>query len=629
MKTGEPHVQPGLASERTRIEGTARITSDLSRLLAEFGAVGRFKFWLALLLLLLSGLSEGISILILLPVLQLAANDKAGSGYLNLADIGSGTIPLPDISVTLATVLGFFVGFVLLQVLFNRLKSIFLSDLMFDFVNARRRALFRAIAQSRWDKIVRMSVSELEHALNGEVDRIATCGMYLLAIVQCLILLCVYLTLSFMTSAIMTGIMIVFGVVTFLVMRPFRQRASAYGHLLQTSRERQFRTVSDFLGGLKSARATNSENTYFEAFSDLLERNKKDARDFARYNATGSGLFQVFTTIGAALFILIAVNWLALDFPRIVILLLLAMRIAPQFLSLQTQMQAMLVDLPAWRHVNKIEQELVQAEDSSAKTRQLVPPLQQGIELNAVNYHYDPAAAPALDKLSLKINARQVTALIGPSGSGKSTVADLVTGLIRPDGGDLLFDGCNLNPTQLRGWRDLVGYVSQESFLMNATIRENLVAMLGRDPSESEIWEALEQACAAEFVRGFPEGLQTQIGDRGVRVSGGQRQRIALARTLLRRPDFLVLDEATSALDWAAQEHVANSIRKLAQDGMTVLTIAHRPSMVAFADMVYALDHGRLVEAGNRKELEKNKNSAFYQMLQAEKGLPAKDDPES
>ncbi|KEO59895.1 ABC transporter ATP-binding protein [Thioclava indica] len=600
------------------VAGIGSVMQSLREIFAGLGATGRGKFWIALVLMILSGLTEGFSILLLLPVLKVILADGSGAGRLNLGDHHIAGFSLPDVSISLPVLLASFVSLVVVQVLFNRSKTAFMSDLLFDFTNQCRLSLFSALARARWDKITRMSGSELEHALTGEVERISTCGYYLLMIVQGIVMLLIYLIMSALVSLPMTLVMIIFGVIALTIMRPFRHRAARFGTLLQESRRRQFGTVSDFLGGLKSVRATNSEQKFYREFETLLYRNKHDAGVFARQNATGSGIFQIMITLGAATFILVAVTWLHLSFARLVVMLLVAMRIAPRFLGLQAQFQQLLQDLSAWRHVSKLRDDLVKAVDTSVQDHSAPVTFQHEIRLENVVYHYVGGAQPSLDTLSLSIEAGRVTALIGASGSGKSTVADLVTGLIRPQSGALYLDDRVLQPSELRGWRDRVAYVAQDNFLMNLSLRENLTALTQRECADDDLWQALDLAYASGFVRRLPDGLESLLGDRGVQLSGGERQRIALARAFLRLPDFLVLDEATSALDWEAQEHIAASVKKMARAGMTILTIAHRPSMVAFADQVYALESGRLIEAGTAEDLLSRKNGVFWTMMQKE-----------
>lgn len=210
------------------------------------------------------------------------------------------------------------------------------------------------------------------------------------------------------------------------------------------------------------------------------------------------------------------------------------------------------------------------------------------------------------------IRKGKVTALIGESGSGKSTVTDLVLGLQIPTDGEVLIDGVALNQLKQNSFRERVGYVPQEPQLFNASIRDNLLWSFS-SATDNDLWKALELSNAASFVAGLPEGIETIVGDRGVRLSGGQRQRIALARALLRNPELLILDEATSALDSESEFLIQKSIEMVASS-TTILVIAHRLSTIAKANYVYVLNKGRLVEHGDFFEL-KNKHDGFLKKM--------------
>ncbi len=188
-----------------------------------------------------------------------------------------------------------------------------------------------------------------------------------------------------------------------------------------------------------------------------------------------------------------------------------------------------------------------------------------------------------------------MTALTGPSGAGKSTTADLVLGLLEPDAGTVLIDGHRLTHAALRAWRARVAYVPQETILIPGTLRKNLLWSVG-EATDAACWHALDRAAAA-FARSLPDGLDTQLGDRGIRLSGGERQRVAIARALLRSPDLLVLDEATSSLDDATEAAVLELLRSLAPE-VTVLVIAHRRSTIDAAGHVVELADGRAVGLG-------------------------------
>jgi ATP-binding cassette subfamily B protein len=160
-----------------------------------------------------------------------------------------------------------------------------------------------------------------------------------------------------------------------------------------------------------------------------------------------------------------------------------------------------------------------------------------------------------------------------------------------------------------------VGYVPQDPILFHTTIKENLLWAFP-DATDDELWHSLELANSADFVKALPLGINTFVGDRGVRLSGGQRQRIALARALVRNPDLLILDEATSALDSESERLIQKSIEKVSQDS-TVLVIAHRLSTISKAEYVYILDHGSVIEEGSYEKLSKSKGSKFNKMISA------------
>lgn len=219
-----------------------------------------------------------------------------------------------------------------------------------------------------------------------------------------------------------------------------------------------------------------------------------------------------------------------------------------------------------------------------------------------------------LDEVSLTVPAGKLTAIIGPSGSGKSTIADIIMGFLEPATGTVTVDGVVLGEGNRRSWREHVGYVPQDVFLLHDTIEANL-RLAEPTASEDEIWDALRAANADAFVRALPEELKTIVGDRGSRLSGGERQRVALARALLRRPQLLLLDEATSALDWESQRLIANAIALL-RGPTTVVVIAHHPSMVLLADWIVSIERGRVVESGFLKDLLGTEQSILARIVQ-------------
>jgi ABC-type multidrug transport system fused ATPase/permease subunit len=214
--------------------------------------------------------------------------------------------------------------------------------------------------------------------------------------------------------------------------------------------------------------------------------------------------------------------------------------------------------------------------------------LSSDIRIENLTFRYRPDARPVLENFTMTLARNRMTALVGASGSGKSTLADLLMGLYRPESGSILVNGKPLDSWSLESWRRIVGYVAQDPVLFNTTVRENI--LLGNPrASEDKITRAAENAFAHDFILRFPEGYDTLVGDRGVKLSGGQKQRIAIARALVRNPEFLIFDEATSALDDESESMIQRAIENLA--GLkTLLVIAHRTTTIRRADRVYDLN---------------------------------------
>jgi len=222
------------------------------------------------------------------------------------------------------------------------------------------------------------------------------------------------------------------------------------------------------------------------------------------------------------------------------------------------------------------------------------------VDYRDVSFSYRPDVA-ALRDINLNVKPGQCVALVGPTGAGKSTLVSLLSRFYEATGGEILLDGRNIANISLRELREQIGVVSQETFLFNGSILDNL--RFGRpDASRQEIEEMARAACVHEFVSILPEGYETHVGERGVKLSVGEKQRISIARALLKNPPVLVLDEATASVDTATEQLIQQALRRLLA-GRTSLVIAHRLSTIRHADLILVLQKGRILERGTHDEL--------------------------
>ena len=214
------------------------------------------------------------------------------------------------------------------------------------------------------------------------------------------------------------------------------------------------------------------------------------------------------------------------------------------------------------------------------------------LELKDVTWHYPNSDKNILDKLTLEIRKGTSVGFVGASGAGKTTTADIILGLFKPQEGNVLIDGRDIS-AYAGQWHKIIGYVPQNIYLIDDTVRNNVAfGIEEEDIEDAKVWNALQQAQLKEFVEELPEGLDTPLGDRGVRFSGGQRQRMAIARALYHDPDILVLDEATSALDTETENAVMEAIDML-HNKKTLIIVAHRLSTIQNCDMVYKIENGK------------------------------------
>jgi subfamily B ATP-binding cassette protein MsbA len=246
--------------------------------------------------------------------------------------------------------------------------------------------------------------------------------------------------------------------------------------------------------------------------------------------------------------------------------------------------------------------ELIDQEGESDPGRAAIARARGEIRFDDVSFSYIDAKRLALDAITLTINPGETVALVGASGSGKSTFANLVPRFYRPTRGRILLDGHDLETLTLASLRANIALVSQDVVLFNDSVAANIAYGAMRDTSEADIVAAAEAAHAMEFIRHMPQGLQTLVGENGVKLSGGQRQRLAIARALLKNAPVLILDEATSALDSESERQVQAALEALIY-GRTTIVIAHRLSTIENAGRIVVLDQGRIAEIGNHGEL--------------------------
>lgn len=572
---------------------------------------------LATILGALGALTEGLGLLVLVPLLNLIGIDVQQGSVGRLAGSMVAAFGWLGLPLNLFSVLALYVGLIAVDAWLRRWQTVTYCSLQVGFTAYLRKRLHRAVTRAGWVQITRCRASDLTHAMTGQVERVGNGTQLVLSLARDGMLMSVYLAVTLYVSLPVTALVVVAGLVLMLVLGRRARAETRIGQAMTRVGGEAYRAVMEHLGSLKMAKSYGAEERSIRLFGELADTVAATNLRGAATQADAKGRFDISAglVLGVVLYMAIAI----LHTPTAVILVLILAfaRVMPLLSGVEREVQQLLHMLPELAAVLSLEAHLAPQEEAGPVRREPVR-LLQAVRLDSVSFRYEEAAEPALASISLTIPAGQTTAIVGPSGSGKSTLADLLLGLITPARGRVLVDEKPLTPDLLPGWRDQIGYVPQDSFHFHDTVRANLL-WARPEASEAELLEALEVA-AAGFVARLPQGLETVLGDRGVRLSGGERQRIALARALVRRPAMLILDEATSSLDSENERRVQDAIERL-HGHLTILVITHRLTTVRRADSIHVLEAGRLVESGDWHGLLNGSAGRFRAMCEAQ-GLP-------
>ncbi len=565
--------------------------------------------------LLVSGL-QGARLLLLIPLMQLVGLrvDGGSIGWFN--ELVESMFAAVGLRPTLGMVLLALLIFSAVVAVLNRWLTTFGYALQEEFAAYFRRRLYRAIGNANWLTFIRTRSSDLTHALTTELDRVSLATSLLLLLATNAVMIVIYVLLALRLSAVMTAIVFLCGMGLLLVLRRKSRLARMTGEEVSYATNGIYAATTEYLGGMKTVKSYGAEGRSADLFSKLADRVVQKRIDSVRNQADAGFWFGVGSMTILCVILYVAFKVFTISAAELLLLLFIFNRIIPLFSSVQQQYQQFLNVLPAFDVVMRML-ERCEAETQSEPALQEEIELRDGIRFDAVSFSYGgEEKAPAIEDLDLTVREGEITAVVGPSGAGKSTFADLVMGLIGPDEGRVLVDGTPLSAERTQAWRNQIGYVPQDTFLFNDTVKANLLWACP-EANDDDIIQALRSAAAEEFVFGLPGGLLTVLGDRGVRLSGGERQRLALARALLRKPSLLILDEATSALDSENERRIQDAIEEL-HGRMTILVITHRLSTIRKADVIHVLEDGRLVESGDWDTLFAMRDGRFRALCRAQ-----------
>lgn len=544
------------------------------------------------------GLTESLTFATLIPLLS-SIGGPAAAGTGGLASDASHIGRLAVSSghpVTLEAALAMFLAAMLARSAGGLVAAKLSARYVAAFRDHMRRRLYMALSRASWLYLTTARHARDTHALTALADNVGDGLIYLIMLATSLVV-----AMAGVATAMVVAPKLAAGVVigSIAIGAPLGWLlGSAYekGAARIRAMDALYEALNSRAGAIKLAKAFAIERQLESDFAQVSEQCRLATASVEEDLAQSKFVQDGAAAVAIVAFAFLAVRISTVSSIELILLVTIAARLLPVVTNVRMSARGLMSVLPAFDDLLDRERQALAAGEPVAPSAERIEAT-SAIELRGVSFAYvGTPKVPVLSDVSVRLRARTAFAIVGVSGAGKSTLADILAGLIVPDSGSLAVDGRVIDADLRPLWRNGIAYVPQDAPLFDDSVRANLV-IGARDATEAEIWTALELVGAAGLVRGLEQGLDTRVGERGVRLSGGQRQRLRLASALMKKPVLLILDEATNALSPADEKVIFAGLRSLSGE-MTIVVIAHRRSSIEWTDDAVLIAGGRIAAAG-------------------------------
>ena len=565
----------------------------------------KHKMVLLVFLMLIGAVLETLGVSMILPVMSVVMEENAVQKHAYLQVICDLFHIAYDDTRTLMILV--MVGLIVIFAV----KNVFLFfqqkvQLKFVYTNqfATSRRMMINFMERPYEYYLNADTSVIQRSITSDVNNMYGLILSLLQLVSegivfvCLI--AVSLVSDVMMSITVALLLVVVLAIIKWVLKPIMRKA---GEENQDYYSGLYKWIDQSVMGIKEIKIANKENYFINEYAKCGEGYVNAVQRYNLYNATPRLLIETVALAGMIFYMMIqllsGVQVTAI-LPQLTLLALVAMRLIPCANRINNHLTSISYFEPFFMGVSDNLQEEIRDEsiDYNAASYQKKVEVEKleirhNIQLKDIVYKYPNTETLIFDRANMEIPIGKSVGIVGTSGAGKTTIVDILLGLLQIQSGEILADGVEVRKHYQSFLKD-IGYIPQTIFMIDSTIRKNVAfGVADEDIDDAKVWRALQEAQLDEFVRGLPDGLDTSIGERGIRISGGQRQRIGIARALFEDPEVLVLDEATSALDNETEAAIMESINML-HGKKTLIIIAHRLQTIEKCDMVYRVEKGQV-----------------------------------
>lgn len=575
---------------------------------------GQYKWQIILLVILgfTSGLLEGIGINALIPLFSFVSGEGGGGDI--VSQLIEKFFGLVNINFNITSLLIFIVILFTLKALMTVLIAYLRIRITSNYEYKTRNNLFSKILNAHWPHLIKQKLGYLETILMIDIKASGNLLREISASIMILTGLAIYLLIAINISVTITLATLIIGAFLFLVIKPLVYRTKLVAFRRTKINKDMAHHVNENILGIKTIKTMVVNDGVLKKADIHFTTIKELSIKTVMLESVSTSFLQPVSIIFVSLIFAFSYQSSNFDLGVLAAIIYLIHKIFVYIQQLQRTWHKFNNLYPHLVSVLNYQDKSIDSKEKNSGTKTFE--FNNKLEVKNINFSYD-SDKQILSNISFSINKGEMVGLIGPSGVGKTTLVDILLRLLTPTSGQILLDNNDITAIDLNAWRKNIGYVSQDIFLMNDTIANN-IRFYNDSISDDKLVEVAKMANIYELIEDLPDKFATKIGERGVRLSAGQRQRIVIARILARDPEILILDEATSALDNESEIKIQTVIESL-KGRVTVLVIAHRLTTVRGSDKLLVLEDGHISEQGTPQELLKNRESYFSKIYNLRK----------